>query len=99
MAAADAEPSYAKLALQGKRAGVQTLVNRCVCEPAILKVGEVIEYAFTRDGITFMGGIESSEPEKVATDETPRATDDDWNRVLSTGLATTFNVEWSLPRD
>ncbi|KAJ1482116.1 hypothetical protein T484DRAFT_1805069 [Baffinella frigidus] len=91
MAAADAEPSYAKLALQGKRAGVQTLVNRCVCEPAILKVGEVIEYAFTRDGITFMGGIESSEAEKAATD-------DDWNRVLSEGLATKFKVEWSLPK-
>jgi hypothetical protein len=60
--------------------------------PEISKVGEVVEYAFSRDGITFMGGIEAFERVVV------RATDDDWNRVMSEGLATTFTVEWSIPK-
>ncbi|KAJ1465536.1 hypothetical protein T484DRAFT_1757337 [Baffinella frigidus] len=91
MAAAGGQSPNAELKdLQEKRDGVETVINRCMYEPEISKVGEVVEYAFTRDGITFMGGIESLEGIEPATDN-------DWDRVLSEGLGTKFQVQWSLP--
>jgi hypothetical protein len=92
MAAAGGD-NHARLQdLKRRRNEVETVVNRCMYNPEIANVGEVVEYAFSRDGITFMGGIEAFEGVVV------RATDDDWNRVLSEGLATTFTVEWSIPK-
>ena len=92
MAAASGD-NHARLQdLQRRRDEVVTVVNHCMYNPVISKVGEVVEYAFSRDGITFMGGIEAFKGVAVL------ATDDDWNRVLSEGLATTFTVEWSIPK-
>ena len=87
MAAAGGD-NHARLQdLKRRRDEVETVVNRCMYNPEISKVGEVVEYAFSRDGITFMGGIEAVEGVVVL------ATDDDWNRVLSEGLATTLMVD------
>ena len=92
MAAAGGDNHVRLQDLQRRRDEVETVVNHCMYNPEIANVGEVVEYAFSRDGITFMGGIEAFEGVVV------RATDDDWNRALSEGLATTFNVEWSIPK-
>jgi len=46
-----------------------------------------IDLTCSRDGIVFEGKV------------TQTATDDDWNRVLSEGLAVKFNVDWSDPKE
>ena len=67
--------------LQEKRMNVQLVFDEAMNDLEI----EEVEMTLSRDGIVYLGRNASN---------LSSATAEDWNRVLSEGLGTTFNVGW-----
>ena len=76
-------------ALQGKKEVVRSIVDKAMYDLEVQGKTAGVEITLSRDGVAYMGICDSN---------LLGATTDDWNRVLSEGLGTTFSVNWRMIR-
>ena len=76
-------------AMQDKKVVVRSMVDKAMYDLEVQGKTAGVEITLSHEGVAYMGICDSN---------LLGATTDDWNRVLSEGLGTTFTVNWRLIR-
>ena len=80
--------------LPGKREAVQHMLDAALVDLTDQGKTGKVKCAFSRGGVAYVGGERTGDAVFVGFTRLGAATVDDWNRILSEGLGTTFSVNW-----